>query len=55
MAIRKYQSVENTKVLNKDQHSRVGSFLHKLGKQSANDLTDEEREALSKVAKSDQA
>ncbi len=49
---RKYQKTERSKVLDKDQHARVGSFLNKLGKTSANDLTDEEREALSRVVKS---
>lgn len=52
MAFRKYQKVERSKVLSKDQHSRVGSFLHKLGKQSATELTEEERQALDKVTKS---
>jgi hypothetical protein len=52
MAFRKYQSVEKTRVLTEGQHSRVGQFLHKLGKRSASDLTEEERKALDKVSKS---
>jgi tRNA G37 N-methylase TrmD len=53
MAFRKYQKVERQEVLSEGDHKRVESHLHKLGKTSAADLTDEEREELQKqLAKS---
>ena len=43
MSMRKYQSVEKTEILPRSEQDRVSSELHKLGKTSARDLTDEER------------
>lgn len=46
MAFRKYQKVEKVETLSEDDHRKVESALHKMGKTSATDLTDEEREEL---------
>ncbi len=43
MSLRKYQSVEKTEVLSPSEQAKVSANLHKLGKTSAVDLTDEER------------
>jgi glutathione synthase/RimK-type ligase-like ATP-grasp enzyme len=45
MAFRKYQSVEKAEVLPPKEQHKISSNLHKLGKTSAQDLSDEEREA----------
>lgn len=43
MAMRKYQSVEKTQVLPPAEQERISTNVHKLGKTSASELTDEER------------
>lgn len=43
MSFRKYQSVEKVKVLSPEENAKVALELHKLGKTSARQLTDEER------------
>jgi len=43
MSLRKYQSVEKASVVDPQEASKISSNLHKLGKTSARDLTDEER------------
>lgn len=43
MAFTKIQSVEKSEVLSPDEHRRIQSGLHKLGKTSAKDLTESER------------
>lgn len=54
MSFRKYQSVENSKLLTKDEHRKVSKYLVKLGKASAVELTNAEREELERqLAQSD--
>lgn len=48
MAFRKYQKVEKSSVLSKDEHEAVEDTLHKLGKTSAADLDEPERKKLLK-------
>lgn len=43
MAFRKFQSVEKSEILPQGQQEKISSELHKLGKTSVRDLTDEER------------
>lgn len=43
MSLRKYQSVEKATVVSPQESSQISENLHKLGKTSARDLTDEER------------
>lgn len=46
MGMRKYQSAEKAQVLSPQEQTKVSENLHKLGKTSARDLSDEERAAL---------
>lgn len=46
MALRKYQSVEKAEVLTPTDQTKISENLHKLGKTSAVDLTDEERKVV---------
>lgn len=41
--MRKFQSVEKTQVLGADEQAKISDNLHKLGKTSAVELTEEER------------
>jgi hypothetical protein len=41
--MRKYTTVESVKVLPQQEQERISAELHKLGKTSARDLTEEER------------
>lgn len=50
MSLRKYQSVEHAEVLRPQEQTKVSDNLHKLGKTSAVDLTDEERVKAFKAA-----
>lgn len=50
MGFRKFQSVEKSSVLSSDELEKVSKNLHKLGKTSAKDLTDEERAVAFKKA-----
>lgn len=43
MALRKYQSTEKVEVLPVDEQTKISENLHKVGKTSAVNLTDEER------------
>lgn len=43
VSMRKFQSVEKAEVLSPKGQDKVAEALHKLGKTSARDLTDEER------------
>lgn len=46
MAMRKYQSVEKTEVLPPQEQQKISSDLHAIGKTSAKELTEEERQKL---------
>lgn len=48
MAFTKIQRAEKAVVLTKDAHKRIGKALSKIGKSSAKELTDEEREEFSR-------
>lgn len=43
MAFTKYQNVEKSEVVSKNDAQRIASNLHNLGKTSATQLSDEER------------
>lgn len=43
MAMTKYADAEGAKVLTTKEHDEIESGLHRLGKTSARDLTDEQR------------
>ena len=43
MAMTKYADVEDAKVLSPQEHDQIESNLHRVGKTSARDLTDNER------------
>lgn len=45
MSLRKYQKVESTQVASPKEHAQIESNLHRLGKTSAVDLTEEERKS----------
>lgn len=46
MAFRKYQRAEKEEVLSPEQHKKVEAKLHELGKTSATELTEEERDSF---------
>ncbi len=46
MAMRKYQTVEKADVLPPKEQQAISNSLHKLGKSSARDLSEEERKSL---------
>jgi hypothetical protein len=46
MVMTKYQSVEKAEVLTPDEHRRIEAGLHRLGKTSAQDLTEEQRQQV---------
>ena len=48
MAFKKYQAVEKTNLLSKDEHRKVRKFLRKTGKRSVSELSDEEKTLLDK-------
>jgi hypothetical protein len=43
MGFRKFQSVEKTEVLPPSEQQKISENLHKIGKTSAKDLSEEER------------
>ncbi len=51
--MRKYTASENVEVLSPAQHQAVGDSLQKMGKQSAAELSEEERKALSEASRRD--
>ena len=46
MALTKYADVEASKVLSPEEHKEIEANLRKVGKRSARDLTDEQREKI---------
>jgi hypothetical protein len=46
MGFTKIQSVEKAEVLTPEEHQRIESKLHRLGKHSAKDLSEDERKRL---------
>jgi len=46
MAITKYADAEGAQVLTPKEHEQIETRLHRLGKTSARDLTDEQREQV---------
>jgi len=44
--VRKYTNSEKVEVLSPDQHKAVESQLHAMGKTSAADLTEDQRDSL---------
>jgi len=51
MSLTKYADIEGAKVLTPDEHQRIAKSLQKLGKLSAQDLTDDERKLLLDLSK----
>ncbi len=46
MPMTKYADVESAQVLSPQEHEQIESGLHRLGKKSARDLTDDQREQV---------
>jgi hypothetical protein len=46
MAMRKYQSVEEARVLEEQESQKIAAELHRMGKTSAADLSDTERKSV---------
>lgn len=42
----KYQSVERAEILSEEEQARINQGLRRLGKKSAQDLTEDERKRL---------
>ena len=46
MSLRKFQSVEDAKVVEERESQKITAELHRLGKTSATELTDSERKSV---------
>jgi hypothetical protein len=46
MSLRKYQKVEDARVLEEQESQKIAAELHRRGKTSATELTDTERKSV---------
>lgn len=46
MAMRKYQSVEKTEILDEEDHSKLSKSLKKFGKKRVSELPEDERKEI---------